>query len=228
MDVEDKQCDELLCLIEKQELFADHLMDLATELEKLTKSMTKFQCVGNTATALGSVVLFGVGIATVWTGGLAAPIFVKAAGFVALGGTAISLTSKIFEMWKSSKAMKNAEKTANEIEEIWKKVCESQDLEGLSSDEVGSEIIAKILRAMAKTAVKKAAKKGTKYAVKKGVKYAAAKGVKSASLLLTNEGASVALKTLLKGTGQVNTESHADKNIDLVYIHIVLGKRKYT
>ncbi|KAK3520935.1 hypothetical protein QTP86_002084 [Hemibagrus guttatus] len=202
MDVEDEQCDELLGLIEKQEQFADHLMDLATKLEEMTKTMTKVQVLGNTATVVGSVALVGVGIATYFTVVLA-PLLVKTVGVVASLGTATSLTCTILELWKSNEAMKNAEKTSNEIKEIWKKVGESQDLKGLPSDEVGSKITATILKAVVKTTMKKAAKKGTKFAVKKGVKYAAANGVKSASLLVTNEGTSVALKTMLKGTGKV-------------------------
>ncbi|XP_058255523.1 uncharacterized protein LOC131359578 [Hemibagrus wyckioides] len=209
MDVEDEQCDELLCLLEKQEQFADHLIDLAKQLEEMTKAMTKGQLVGNTATVLGSIALVGAGFATYMTAGLAFPLLVKTAGFVALTGTATSLTCKILEMWKSNEAMKNAEKTANEIEEICKKVGESQDLKGLPSDEVGSKITGVILKAMAKTAVKKAAKKGTKYTVQKGAKYAVQKGAKYAaaegaksSLLVANKGMSVALKTVSKGAGQ--------------------------
>lgn len=202
MDVEDEQCDELLCLLEKQEQFADHLIDLATQLEEMTKATTAGQLVGNATIVLGCATLIGTGIATFLTGGVAAPLLMMAGGATTGVGTVTSLAFKILEMWKSNEAMKNAEKTANEIEEIWKKVGEGQDLKGLPSDEVGSKITGVILKAMAKTAAKKAAKTGTKYALQKGAKYAAVEGARS-SFLVTNKGASLALKTLSKGAGQV-------------------------
>ncbi|XP_047677571.1 uncharacterized protein LOC113659685 [Tachysurus fulvidraco] len=185
MDVKDKLCDDLFLLIEKQEQFADQLMDLATDLEEMTQTMTKGKFVGNTATVLGSATLIGAGVAIYITGGLALlPLVVaKGAGVVALSGTATSVTCTIVEMLKSNKAMENAKRIANEIEEIWKKVGESQDLKILSSDELGWKITATILKAVAK----KAATKGAKYATKSAVK----------------KGTSLALKTVLKGTSQI-------------------------
>ncbi|XP_058255511.1 uncharacterized protein LOC131359569 [Hemibagrus wyckioides] len=151
MDLADKLCTELFRWIAKQEECAEHLMDLAEELEEMTKAMNKGQLVGNTTTVVGSAALIGTGIATFLTGGLAAPLLVMAAGVAAGVGTVTSVTCKLLESWKCSKTMKNAQKTAEELEEIQKNIemlqkklsedCKSQDLE---------EITARILRAMAK------------------------------------------------------------------------------
>ncbi|XP_060735366.1 uncharacterized protein LOC132852283 [Tachysurus vachellii] len=192
MDVKDKPCDDLFLLIEKQEQFANHLMDFANDLEEMTKTMTKGKCVGNTATVLGSATLIGAGIAF-FTAGVAIPFLATAAGAVALTGTATTVTCTVIEIWKSNEAMKNAERIASEIKEIWKKVGEIQDLKSMSSDELGRKITETILKAVAK----KAATKGAKYAAKT----AATEGAKTV-ILATKEGTSLALKTVLKGTSQ--------------------------
>lgn len=203
MDGKDKLHDDLFILIKKQEQFADCLMDLAKDLEEMTKAMTQGKFVGNTATVLGSATLLGAGVATFLTGGLAAPLLAWTAGVVALTGTATSVTCTIFEIWKSNKAMTNAERIANEIEEIWKKVGEIQDFKSLSSDELGIKITETILKAVAKKAATKGAKYAAKTAVKKGAKYVVTEGAKTSVFMATKEGTSLALKTVLKGTSQV-------------------------
>ncbi|GAA6108690.1 uncharacterized protein LOC125146069 [Tachysurus ichikawai] len=156
MGVEEELINELLQWMEKQEECAELLMNLAKNLEDMTKAMTTGQLLGNTATMVGSALLVGTGIATFLTGGLAAPLLVTVAGVTAGVGTATSVTCKLLESWKSSNTMKNAEKTAGEIKKIWKHIESLQ--EQLSEeceltndfDEVQCEITAKILRAMAK------------------------------------------------------------------------------
>ncbi|KAK3506081.1 hypothetical protein QTP70_021893, partial [Hemibagrus guttatus] len=157
MGVEDELCDELYRWMNKQEECADHIKDLAKELEKMRKVMTAGQLVGNTATVLGSAALIGTGIATFMTGGLAAPFLVTAASLTVGAGTVTSLACTLLETWKSSEKMKNAQKTADQIEKICINIerlqeklseeCKSQDL---SSNEVQCTITARILRAMAK------------------------------------------------------------------------------
>ncbi|XP_016343849.1 uncharacterized protein LOC107690130 [Sinocyclocheilus anshuiensis] len=160
MGVADELCEELFRWIYQQKKCADHLMDLATELEKMREAMTTGQFVGNTATVLGSATLVGTGIATFLTGGLAAPLLAVAAGITVGAGTATSLTLSLVENWKSSKTMENAEKTADKIQKIQNNVkrlqkklqkeCQSEGFKALSSDDVQCEITARILRAMAK------------------------------------------------------------------------------
>ncbi|XP_047677770.1 uncharacterized protein LOC125146068 [Tachysurus fulvidraco] len=157
MDVEDELISELLQWMEKQEEYAELLMKLAKELEGMTEVMTVGQLVGNTAAVVGSAVLVGTGIATLLTGGLAAPLLVTATAGVTAGvGTVTSVTCKLLESWKSSKTMKNAEKTAGEVEKIWKHIESLQEQLSeeceLTNDfnEVQCEITARILRAMAK------------------------------------------------------------------------------
>ncbi|XP_060736037.1 uncharacterized protein LOC132852693 [Tachysurus vachellii] len=156
MGVEDELINELFQWMEKQEECAEHLMNLAKELEEMTEAMTAGQMVGNTVTVLGSAVLVGTGIATFLTGGLAAPLLVTAAGVTAGVGAVTSVTCKLLESWKSSKTMKNSEKTDRKIKKIWKHIESLQ--EQLSKeceltndfDEVQCEITARILSAMAK------------------------------------------------------------------------------
>ncbi|KAF5899569.1 FERM domain-containing 7-like protein, partial [Clarias magur] len=160
MGVADELCEELFRWLKQQETCANDLMTLAHELEKLREVMTVGQFVGNTATVLGSATLVGTGIATLLTGGLALPLLAGAAGITVGAGTVTSFALSLVEKWKSSDAMKNAEKTAaqiekirNNIERLQKKLseeCESQDLDASSSDEVQFEITARILRAMAR------------------------------------------------------------------------------
>ncbi|KAF4083923.1 hypothetical protein AMELA_G00122990 [Ameiurus melas] len=160
MGVEEELCDELFCWIEQKEQCADHLMALATELEEMREKMTTGQLVGNTATVFGSATLVVTGMAAFLTGGLAAPFLVAAAGITIGAGTATSLTLLLLEKWKSSKTMKNAEKTTDSIKKTWKTIerlqkqlseeCESHDPSASTSEEVQHEIVVRILRAMAK------------------------------------------------------------------------------
>ncbi|XP_047677771.1 uncharacterized protein LOC125146069 [Tachysurus fulvidraco] len=243
MGVEDILYNELVKWMEKQEECAEHLMKLAKELEKMTEVMTAGQLVGNTAAVVGSAVLFGAGIATFLTGGLAAPLLATVAGVTAGVGTVTSVTCKILECWKSSETMKNAEKTAGEVEKIWKHIESLQEQLSeeceLTNDfnEVQCEITARILRAMAKRNGRDLPQSRLTYLLGndhtyfhthqsfvpseglfKGVgnllafigfteiflKTAAKKGAKYVPLILTTEGmAAIALKAVVKGTGQV-------------------------
>ncbi|XP_053365795.1 uncharacterized protein LOC128535771 [Clarias gariepinus] len=160
MCVADELCEELFRWLKQQERCADDLMALAHKLEEMREVMTAGQLVGNTATVLGSATLIGTGIATLLTGGLASPLLVAAAGITVGAGTVTSLALSLVEKWKSSDTMKNAEKTAaqiekirNNIERLQKKLseeCESQDYDASFSEEVQFEITARILRAMAR------------------------------------------------------------------------------
>lgn len=160
MDVADELCYELFRLIDQQERCADHLMALATELEGMREAVTKGHLVGNTATVLGSATLVGTGIATVVTGGLAAPMLALAAGITAGAGTVTAVGLSFVQGWKSSAIMKNAEKTADQIKEIQdnierlqkklNKECENKLPKTSSSEELQCEFTARILRALAK------------------------------------------------------------------------------
>ncbi|KAI2650981.1 Inclusion membrane protein D [Labeo rohita] len=160
MGVADKLCDELYRWIEEQEKCADHLMALANELENMREVITAGQFVGNTATVVGSAALVGSGIATLLTGGLAAPLVALAAGITAGVGTATSFTCSIVEKWNSSSTMKKAEETGDQIKQIQNNIkmlqkklqeeCESQGFKASFSDDVQCEITVRILKAMAK------------------------------------------------------------------------------
>ncbi|KAI5102218.1 hypothetical protein C0J45_7570 [Silurus meridionalis] len=165
MGVADELLDKLFHLIDQQERYADDIMALATELKDMRQVITIGQCVGNSAGVLGSATLIATGIATLLTGGLAAPVLIIAAGVTAGTGAVTSLTLFLFEKWKSSEKMKNAEATFKQIEKLWKNIemlqkklseeCESQVLNGLDpvmsfSIEVQFEITARLLEALAR------------------------------------------------------------------------------
>ncbi|XP_060734883.1 uncharacterized protein LOC132851920 [Tachysurus vachellii] len=233
MGVEDELINELFQWMEKQEECAQHLMNLAKELEEMTEAMTAGQLVGNSATVLGSAVLVGTGIATLLTGGLAAPLLVTAAGVTAGVGAVTSVTCKLLESWKSSKTMKNAEKTDREIKKIWKHIESLQEQLSeeceLTNDfnEVQCEITARILKAMAKRNGRDLSQSRLTYLLRNlsfvlsegffmgsllvfigfscnFLKTASKKEAKCVPLFLTTEGmAALSLKTVLKGTSQV-------------------------
>ncbi|KAK3563339.1 hypothetical protein QTP86_021818, partial [Hemibagrus guttatus] len=230
MGVEDELCDELYRWMNKQEECADHLKDLAKELEEMREVMTAGQLVGNTATVLGSAALIGTGIATFMTGDLAAPLLVTAASLTVGAGTVTSLACTLLENWKSSEKMKNAQKTAEQIEKICKNIerlqeklseeCKSQDL---SSNEVQCKITARILRAMAKRSgrdlpLSRLIRLLTTIDTRSCLQFVLSAhffttvgtllgvlGVSLAKIVAKNGGkyASNAMKTVLKGTGQV-------------------------
>ncbi|KAF4092189.1 hypothetical protein AMELA_G00018030 [Ameiurus melas] len=157
-------CNELFSWIDKQEQFAEDLTNLADELEEIVKAKSKRQLLKNIGNVFISSSMLVSGLALLF---LLPEVFVGVgAGFMLSGygssglSTLIPLKRKIVKKWKSSKAMENAEKTADEIEKILNKIerlqkkmtkqCEIQGLKASSSDEVQCEITARILKAIAR------------------------------------------------------------------------------
>lgn len=116
MEEADKLCGSLLLWLEKQ--CGDKLSALAQELEDLHKSANISQVV-ETATSVLSI--FAAALATVFTGGLAAPLLAAAAA-----GTVVSLTSTLVEAGVSSSTMNTATALITEDEKIGKNIQELQ------------------------------------------------------------------------------------------------------
>lgn len=122
MEEADKLCESLLLWLEKRKQCVDKLLALAQELEDLHKSANISQVVG-TATSVLSI--FAAALATVFTGGLAAPLLAAAAAGAA-AGTVVSLTSTLVEAGVSSSTMNTATALITEDEKIGSNIQELQ------------------------------------------------------------------------------------------------------
>ncbi|XP_051275853.1 uncharacterized protein LOC127374500 [Dicentrarchus labrax] len=141
--------------IEQRERCAEKLRKLAKELELLREKCNAAECVGSTYAVVGSLSLIGAGVATVFTGGAAAPLL-GVAGAVCSGvGLTVSVASKIIEHFSSSDTMKEAQeiekksnKVAEEIQDLFRQLkaeCSSTD-----PDEVDQHVMTEILKGMAR------------------------------------------------------------------------------
>ncbi|XP_029983476.1 uncharacterized protein LOC115414315 [Sphaeramia orbicularis] len=99
--------------IEQKELSAKKLQKLANELEALRDTCNKFEVAGSTTAVVGCVSVMAAGVATLFTGGLAAPALAVAGSVCSGVGTTISVGTKIIEHFSSSSTLKEA----TEIEE---------------------------------------------------------------------------------------------------------------
>ncbi|XP_070837400.1 uncharacterized protein [Chaetodon trifascialis] len=145
--------------IDQRERCAKQLRKLAEELESLREKCNAGQCVGSTVSVVGATCLIGAGIATVFTGGAAAP-FLGLLGAAYTGtGVTISVAAKIIEHFSSSDTMKEAqaiEKRSSEIEGKIQKLFQQlkAEKEEASSfpdpDELDRHIMTEFLRAMAR------------------------------------------------------------------------------
>ncbi|XP_071395949.1 uncharacterized protein [Centroberyx affinis] len=159
MATADKLVDQIFSWIQQGERCAEQLRKLAKELESLRKKCNASECVGNSVSVVGAACLVGAGVATLFTGGAAAP-FLAGLGAVYGGtGVAVSVATKLTEHFISSDTMKDAEKLAkksNEIEEKIKQLFRKlkKEREAVGSDEESDDedqyIIDQILGAMAR------------------------------------------------------------------------------
>lgn len=145
--------------IEQRQLHAKQLRKLALELEQLREKCNVGECVGSSVSVLGATCAIGAGVATLFTGGLAALALAGLGAMYTVTGGAISVVSQLTEHLKSSDTMKEAEKIGkktNKIEENMKKELEQlkAEVEDMSSfadpDEVDQHVMAEILRAIAR------------------------------------------------------------------------------
>nr|XP_046272483.1 uncharacterized protein LOC124073951 [Scatophagus argus]XP_046272485.1 uncharacterized protein LOC124073951 [Scatophagus argus]XP_046272486.1 uncharacterized protein LOC124073951 [Scatophagus argus] len=146
--------------IEQRERCANELRKLAKELESLRETITGTECVGSSVSVVGGVCLIGAGIATLCTGGAAAPALAVVGGMCAGAGITVSMAAKISEHFLSSSTMKKAQETqkkSKEIEEKVKKLFEQlkDEVKTMSPkgkeedpDEVDQQVMTQILGAM--------------------------------------------------------------------------------
>lgn len=141
----------------KRRRCAELLNKLAEELELLREKCNAGETVGNTSAVIGSALMIGAGVATVCTGGAAAPLLGLGAAFSG-GGLAISVGTGLTENILSGKTMEEAqriERQSNAAAEELQRLFQQLRLEvvlanpGADPDEVDRLVIAEILRVLA-------------------------------------------------------------------------------
>lgn len=105
--------------IKEKELCAMEMKKLADELETHTRNCTISKCVGSTVAVAG---LIGAGVATLTTGGIAAPAIAAATG-----GVGVSFGVNIVESMLSSETMEKVKKAEKKSDEIKKKIQKQAD-----------------------------------------------------------------------------------------------------
>ncbi|XP_035511382.1 uncharacterized protein LOC118323510 [Morone saxatilis] len=155
MAIADQLLELMFSWIKQRERCAEKLRKLAQELESHRENCNAAECVGNTVSVAGSLSLIGAGVATVFTGGAAAPLL-GIAGAVCSGvGVTVSVGTKITEGFISSDTMKEAqkiEKKSNEIQEKINQLFKQLKAECSSTDpeEMDQHVMTEILKAMAR------------------------------------------------------------------------------
>ncbi|XP_042249641.1 uncharacterized protein LOC121884734 [Thunnus maccoyii] len=145
--------------IEQRERCAEKLRKLARELESLRKKCNGSECIGSSVSVAGAACLIGAGVATLFTGGAAAPAL-GLLGVVSSGvGLTVSLATKLTEHLISSDTMKDAQKIeqkSNDIGETIQRLLKKLKAEkkGVNSfadpDELDRHVMTEILGAMAR------------------------------------------------------------------------------
>ncbi|KAM3623719.1 uncharacterized protein V6R79_014932 [Siganus canaliculatus] len=101
---------------------ARELEKMAGELESLREKCTGGETVGSTYSVVGAACFLGAGVATLFTGGAAAPLLAVAGGVYTGVGVTVSITSKLIEHFSSSKTMDKAQKKEEESNSIAQKI----------------------------------------------------------------------------------------------------------
>nr|XP_029134549.1 uncharacterized protein LOC114920590 [Labrus bergylta] len=122
MSTADQLLEQMFSWIEQREQCARKLKKLAQELESLREKCNASEVVGSSVAVVGAACLLGAGVATLFTGGAAAPLLGLAGGVFSGVGLGISVITKITEHLLSSDTMKDAKKIESQSNEITKKI----------------------------------------------------------------------------------------------------------
>ncbi|XP_020496665.2 uncharacterized protein [Labrus bergylta] len=122
MSTADQLLEKMFSWIEQREQCARKLKKLAQELESLREKCNASEVVGSSVAVVGAVCLLGAGVATLCTGGAAAPLLGLAGGVYSGVGLGISVITKITEHLSSSDTMKEAKEIESQSNEITKKI----------------------------------------------------------------------------------------------------------
>ncbi|XP_074552985.1 uncharacterized protein LOC141809720 [Halichoeres trimaculatus] len=157
MSTADNLLKEMFSWIEQRERCAKKLKKLAQELESLRENCNVSECVGTTTAVVGTACLIGAGLATLMTGGAAAPLLGIAGGVCSAAGVGISVVTKITEHLMSSDTMKDAQKIESEsnettktIQKLFEKLKGEKQQVSSSADDLDQRVMCEILKAMAR------------------------------------------------------------------------------
>ncbi|KAF7647822.1 hypothetical protein LDENG_00166010 [Lucifuga dentata] len=141
--------------MEQWEHCEEQLRKVAQELESLRQNCNGFEWVGSSVAVVSTACWIGAGVATLCTGGAAAPFLGMLGTAYAGTGDAINVGTKITEHFLSSSSMKEAvdiKKKSSRIEENIKKLFKhlKQEREDLSSEEVDQHVMTEVVEAVAR------------------------------------------------------------------------------
>uniref|UniRef100_UPI0037E89DCA uncharacterized protein n=1 Tax=Semicossyphus pulcher TaxID=241346 RepID=UPI0037E89DCA len=155
MSTADKLLEQMFSSIELRERCAEKLKKLAQELESHRGNCNVSECVGSSTAVFGAACLIGAGVATLFTGGAAAPLLGLAGGVCSGAGLGLSVGTKITEHFLSSGTLKEAQEIDRKNREIAKEIQKLFDqLEAESPcadpDDLEQYMLTEILKAMAR------------------------------------------------------------------------------
>lgn len=159
MATADQLLERIFSWIEQRERCAEKLRTLARELESLREKCNGSECIGSSVSVAGAACLIGAGVATLFTGGAAAPFLGLLGGVYTGVGLTVSLATKLTEHLISSDTMKDAQKIeqkSNDIGETIQRLLKKLKAEkkGVNSfadpDELDRHVMTEILGAMAR------------------------------------------------------------------------------
>ncbi|XP_056257759.1 uncharacterized protein LOC130185356 [Seriola aureovittata] len=158
MSTADQLLENMLSWIEQNEACEQQLRKLAKELESISEVSKAGQTVGSTVAVFGAVCTVAGGVATLMSGGMAAPLLLLGTAYTATGG-AISLSSEVLEIIFSSQPMKEAKKAAekgvrieNKIQQLFKKLKMERKSQNprANTDELDQHVVIEIVKAIAR------------------------------------------------------------------------------
>ncbi|CAK6978910.1 uncharacterized protein LOC122967334 [Scomber scombrus] len=121
MSAEDQLFELIISWLDQRLDFSDGLRELAGELESVNEKCNAGRAVGNTTTVIGGLAVIGGGIATICSGGLAAPLLAVGGAYGAIGST-VTLTSKLIEWWLEKGTLKKAQKISEDNNKLGEKI----------------------------------------------------------------------------------------------------------
>lgn len=145
----------IISWLDQREDFGNQLKQLAYDLESVNEKCNVGRAVGNTTIVVGGATMIAAGVATFFSGGLAAPLLTVAAGCGATGST-VTLVSKAIESWLESKSLKKAKQISEDNKKLGEKIERRiKEIAGQIRDSSGlavadDYVVECILRAIAK------------------------------------------------------------------------------
>ncbi|XP_067426911.1 uncharacterized protein [Thunnus thynnus] len=159
MATADQLLERIFSWIEQRERCAEKLRKLARELESLREKCNGSECIGSSVSVAGAACLIGAGVATLFTGGAAAPFLGLLGGVYTGVGLTVSLATKLTEHLISSDTMKDAQEIEQKSNDIGKTIQRllkklKAEKKGVNSfadpDELDRHVMTEILGAMAR------------------------------------------------------------------------------